>query len=58
MPLFLRFSVENAIRRFQVHWDSLKFKGTYQLFVYADDVFILGGSVYTRAVHKNTEHLK
>jgi hypothetical protein len=31
----------------------LKFNGTYQLLVYADDVNIMGGSVHT--VQRNTE---
>jgi hypothetical protein len=30
----------------QVNQDSLKFNGTHQLLVYADDVNILGGSIH------------
>jgi hypothetical protein len=37
----------------QVNQDGLKFNGTHQLLVYADDVNILGGSVHT--VKRNTE---
>jgi hypothetical protein len=33
----------------------LKFNGTYQLLVYADNVNILGGSIYV--IRKNTEAL-
>jgi hypothetical protein len=35
------------IRRVQVNQDGLKLNGRHQLLVYADDVNILGGSVYT-----------
>jgi len=46
-----------VIRRVQVNQDGLKFSGTHQLLVYADDVntCILAGSV--RTTKKNTEHL-
>ena len=39
----------------QVNQDGLKLNGTHQLFVLADDVNILGGSVH--AIKKNTEAL-
>jgi hypothetical protein len=35
--------------------DGLKLNGTHQLLVYADDVNILGGSIYT--VNENVEAL-
>jgi len=44
-----------SIRRVQVVKDGLKFHGTYQLLVYADDVSILGGSVHT--IKENAEAL-
>jgi len=36
-----------ANRRVQVNQDGMKLNGTHQLLVYADDVNILGGSIYT-----------
>jgi len=41
------------MRRVQVSQDGLKFNGTHQLLVYADDVNIKGGSVHT--IKRNTE---
>jgi retron-type reverse transcriptase len=46
-PLVLNFALEYGIRRVQVIQDGLKLNGTHQLWVYADDVNILGGSVHT-----------
>ena len=46
-PLFFDFAVGYAIRRVQVKKDGLKLNGTNQFLVYADDVNILEGSVYT-----------
>jgi len=45
--LFFICAVEYAIRRFQVIQDGLQLNCTHQLLVYADDVNILVGSVYT-----------
>ena len=39
----------------QVNQDGLKLKGTHQLLVYADDVNILGGTIYI--VKENAEAL-
>ena len=44
--MLFNFPLEYTIRRVQVNHDGLKSNGTHQLLVYADDVNILGGSVY------------
>jgi hypothetical protein len=54
-PMLFNFTLEYTIRRAQVNQNGLKLKGTHQLLVYADDVSIMGGSVYT--IKKNTEAL-
>jgi hypothetical protein len=46
-PLLFNFDLDYAINRVQVNLDGLKLNCTHQLLVYADDVNILGGSVYT-----------
>jgi hypothetical protein len=45
-PLLFNFALDYAIRRVQVNQDGLKLNGTYQLLVYTDGVYILGGSVH------------
>ena len=46
-PLLHNFALEYAIKRVHVKQDGLKLNDTGQLLVYADDVSILGGNVYT-----------
>jgi len=53
LALLFNFSLEYAIGRIQVNQDGLKLNGTQQLLVYADDINILGRSIYT--IQKNTE---
>ena len=45
--MLLNSALELANRRVQVKQDDLNFIGIHQILVYADDVDILGGSVYT-----------
>ena len=45
MLLLSNFAFEYAIRWVQANQDGLKWSGTHQLLVYADDVNILGGSI-------------
>jgi hypothetical protein len=49
-PLLFNFVLEYAIRRAQVNQDGLKLNGTHQFLFYADDVNMLGGSVYTKYI--------
>jgi predicted RNA-binding protein YlxR (DUF448 family) len=44
--LLFNFALEYAIRRVQVNQNTLKLNGTYPFVGYAEDVNILGGSVY------------
>jgi len=54
-PLFFNFALEYAIRRVQVYQNGLKLNRTHQLLVYADNVNILEGRVYT--IKENAEAL-
>jgi len=44
--LFLNFALEYAIRMIQVNQEGLKLNGTHKHKVYANDVNIMGGSIY------------
>jgi len=44
-PLLFIFTSDYAIRMFQINQNDLKLNGTYQYFIYADDVNVLGGRV-------------
>ena len=46
-PLLFNIALEYVIRRVQVNQEGLKLNGTRQFLVYADDVRMLGGNVYT-----------
>jgi len=54
-PILFNFALENTIRRVQVNKDDSKLNDTHQLPAYADDVNILGGSIYT--LKENAEAL-
>ena len=51
--LLFNFASECTIRRVQVNQDELKLNDTHQILVYADDINILGGRVYTIKKHSN-----
>ena len=46
-PLLFNFALDYSIRRIQVNQGGLKLNGAHQRVVYADDVNMLGGSVFT-----------
>jgi hypothetical protein len=53
LPLIYTFALGYPIGRVQVNQDGLKFNGTHQLLVFADDVHIFGGSIH---ILKKTEN--
>jgi hypothetical protein len=52
VPLIFNFAVEYSITRVEVGQDGFKLNGTRQRLVYADDVNLLGESIYS--MKKNT----
>jgi hypothetical protein len=54
-PLLFNFALEYAIRRVQENQERLKFNGTQQFLVYADDLIIVGEEI--DITNKNTEAL-
>jgi hypothetical protein len=53
LPLLFNCALECAIRKVEVNQVGLKLNGTHQLLAYADDVFIMGGSVPTIKKHRS-----
>jgi len=45
--LLINLTLQSAIARVHINQDGLKLNGTHQFRVYADDVYILDGSVHT-----------
>jgi len=54
-PLLFNFALEYAIRRAKVNQDGFKLNGTHRLLAYADDVNILGGSIFTVKSRANSQ---
>jgi len=55
LPLLFNFALEYAIRRVQVNRNGLKLNGVHQLWIFADDVNVVGGSIHI--IKKNTRAL-
>jgi len=55
MPLLFNLTLEYAIRRVQENQNGLKWNCKHQFLVYADDVNIVGGTIYT--INENAEAL-
>jgi hypothetical protein len=51
--MLFNFTLEHAIRKVQENQVDLKLNGTHQLLVYADDVNLLDGNVYTVKKNRN-----
>jgi hypothetical protein len=53
-PLLFIFALEPDITKVQNNQKGLKFNGTHQLLVYADDVDLLGDNIYTVKTNAQT----
>ena len=51
-PFLFNFALEYAIRKVQINWNDLKLNGAHQLWILADGVNVLGGSIHT--IKENT----
>ena len=56
LPLLFNFALQYSIKRVQVNQGGFELNGTHQLMVCADDVNILGGSMYT--LKENTRFIR
>jgi hypothetical protein len=55
-PLLFNFALQYALRAVQEYQMGMKWNGTHQMLIYADDVHLLGDNINT--IKKNTEKTK
>jgi hypothetical protein len=56
-PLRFNFAVEYVSRRVEVNLEGLKLNGTHWLLVYAENVYLICGSVHTIKKTQNIYYL-